>query len=145
MNQYSFQRILLHCQMNDSEVVKDFPFKWRHVCSSFETADRLKERQHKSSVKKRPFALGEILPPPHVFPDASRNSINFTLLVEINPPFSPSSCSHCSNVLNRILRVFHSDVLWRATNKNIRCKLCLIKKHQLRIERNLHPTSSANE
>lgn len=35
-------RILLHRKVNDSQVVKDFPFKWRHVCGSLETADGLK-------------------------------------------------------------------------------------------------------
>ena len=35
-------RILLHCKVNNSQVVQDFPFKWCHVCCSLQTADGLK-------------------------------------------------------------------------------------------------------
>ena len=39
-------RILLHCEVNDSQIIKDFPFKRRHVCGSLETADGLQKKNN---------------------------------------------------------------------------------------------------
>ena len=39
-------RILLHCEVNDSQVVKNFPFKWRHVRGSLETAYGLRKNNN---------------------------------------------------------------------------------------------------
>ena len=41
------KRILLHCEVNDSKVVEDFPFKWCHVCCSLQTAYSLRDKKNR--------------------------------------------------------------------------------------------------
>ena len=39
------KRILLHCEVDDSKVVEDFPFKRRHVRCSLQTANSLRDKK----------------------------------------------------------------------------------------------------